>query len=108
MLTNGSVPKPGMGIYVKNVSTEMSNLYRLPIGVIVMQVIPGENAENAGMEKGDIIVEVNGKKIMDTDDLSNILKELEVGKTAEVYVVRNGDTSLKLDVVIGDMNNMAE
>ncbi len=86
----------------------MSNLYRLPIGVIVMQVIPGENAENAGMEKGDIIVEVNGKKIMDTDDLSNILKELEVGKTAEVYVVRNGDTSLKLDVVIGDMNNMAE
>ncbi len=45
---------------------------------------------------------------MDTDDLSNILKELEVGKTAEVYVVRNGDTSLKLDVVIGDMNNMAE
>jgi S1-C subfamily serine protease len=73
-----------------------------------MQVIPGENAENAGMEKGDIIVEVNGKKIMDTDDLSNILKELEVGKTAEVYVVRNGDTSLKLDVVIGDMNNMAE
>ena len=108
LLTNGSVPKPGMGIYVKNVSTEMSNLYRLPIGVIVMQVIPGENAENAGMEKGDIIVEVNGKKIMDTDDLSNILKELEVGKTAEVYVVRNGDTSLKLDVVIGDMNNMAE
>lgn len=45
---------------------------------------------------------------MDTDDLTEILKQLEIGETAEVYVVRNGDTSVKLDVVIGDMNEYDE
>ncbi len=75
---------------------------------MVEQVIPDRNAEKAGMQSGDIIVELNGKKVMDTDDLTEILKQLEIGETAEVYVVRNGDTSVKLDVVIGDMNEYDE
>ncbi len=108
LLTEGTAPKPGMGIYVRNVSGEVANLYRLPVGVMVEQVIPGRNAEKAGMQSGDIIVELNGKKVMDTDALTEILKQLEIGETAEVYVVRNGDTSVKLDVVIGDMNEYDE
>ena len=108
LLTEGTAPKPGMGIYVRNVSGEVANLYRLPVGVMVEQVIPDRNAEKAGMQSGDIIVELNGKKVMDTDDLTEILKQLEIGETAEVYVVRNGDTSVKLDVVIGDMNEYDE
>ena len=108
LLTEGTAPKPGMGIYVRNVSEEVADLYRLPVGVMVEQVIPDRNAEKAGMQSGDIIVELNGKKVMDTDDLTEILKQLEIGETVEVYVVRNGDTSVKLDVVIGDMNEYDE
>lgn len=108
LLLEGTVPKPGMGIYVQNITAEMANLYRLPVGAIVRQVIPGGNAEKAGMQQGDIIIELNGKKVMDTDDLSAILKDLEVGQTTEVYVIRDGDTSVKLDVLIGDMNEFQE
>ncbi len=106
LLTEGTVPKPGFGIYVQNISGEMSNLYRLPIGVLVRQVIPGGTADQAGMEPGDIIVEVNGRKIMDTDDLSQYLENLDIGQTAEVYVIRDGESSVKLDIAVGNMNEM--
>lgn len=84
----------------------MANLYRLPVGVLVRQVIPNGSADQAGMQAGDIIIEVNGKKIMNTDDLSGALEKLDIGETTEVYVIRDGETSVKLDVVVGDMNEM--
>ena len=108
LLKEGTSPKPGMGIYVKNISEEMASLYRLPIGAIVEQVIPEGNAEKAGMQRGDIIIEVNGRKVMDTESLSEILKVLKIGDTTEVYVIRDGETSVKLDVLIGDMNQFEE
>lgn len=108
LLLEGTVPKPGMGIYVQNITAEMANLYRLPVGAIVRQVIPNGNAEKAGMQQGDIIIELNGKKVMDTDDLSEILKDLEVGQTTKVYVIRDGDTPVELDVLIGDMNEFED
>ncbi|HIT88348.1 MAG TPA: trypsin-like peptidase domain-containing protein [Candidatus Coprocola pullicola] len=106
LLTEGTVPKPGLGIYVQDLSGEMANLYRLPVGVLVRQVIPNASADQAGMQAGDIIIEVNGKKIMNTDDLSEALEKLDIGETTEVYVIRDGETSVKLDVVVGDMNEM--
>ena len=43
---------------------------------------------------------------MNTDDLSEALEKLDIGETTEVYVIRDGETSVKLDVVVGDMNEM--
>ncbi len=71
-------------------------------------MIPEGNAEKAGMQRGDIIIEVNGRKVMDTESLSEILKGLKIGDTTEVYVIRDGETSVKLDVLIGDMNQFEE
>lgn len=59
-------------------------------GVKVLGVQPDLAAERAGIKKDDIIVEVNGKKILTTDDARAELSKLEEGKEAPVKVKRGG------------------
>ncbi|OQY78520.1 MAG: hypothetical protein B6D45_02130 [Ignavibacteriales bacterium UTCHB3] len=58
------------------------------VGVRAEQVIPGRPAEKAGMIKGDIIVEVNGKPVTDLYEYVDRLSELKKGDLVDVTVLR--------------------
>jgi len=58
------------------------------VGVRAEQVIPGRPAEKAGMIKGDIIVEVNGKPVKDLYEYMDRLSELKKGDLVDVTVLR--------------------
>jgi len=58
-------------------------------GLRVDGVRPGGPAANGGMEKGDIIVAINGKAIANIYDYMHRLKNLEQGQTITVDVIRN-------------------
>ena len=53
-------------------------------------VTPGSPAERAGLQEGDIIVQIDGQPIAGLRDLSNILKTLTVGGNIEVVYLRGG------------------
>ncbi len=56
LLTNGYVSRPYLGVSGRNIDEQLSELYELPIGVYVAQVIPNSAADDAGLEKGDVII----------------------------------------------------
>lgn len=58
-------------------------------GLGVDGIRPGGPAANGGMEKGDIIVAINGKPITNIYDYMHRLKKLEPGQTISVDVIRN-------------------
>jgi serine protease Do len=60
-------------------------------------VFDGTPAAEAGVEEGDVILEVAGEKIKDSAHLQGVVEQLEVGKTYPVTVLRNGkETQLKV------------
>jgi serine protease Do len=88
----GHVRVPWMGVSYSDITSEIASAFRLPIkqGIIVAEVEKGGPSALAGIRKGDIIVEVDGKKIADGGDLQKILQSKDVGDKMEVTVYRDG------------------
>ena len=66
----------------------------------------GSGAEKAGLQSGDIITEFSGKKIMNMEQLVEILGAQKVGTTVKVHIIRNGESPMDLDVAILDANKV--
>lgn len=104
LLTDGSIEKPYLGIVGQDVTSELSQLYGLPVGVIVINVLEGSSAQVAGIQEGDIIIDFGGDKIMNMDSLVETLENQTVGSSVDVRIIRNGKDAMTVKVVIQDAN----
>jgi serine protease Do len=80
---------PGFKIQV--IDERLAKYYNLNIkqGVIVIQVMKGGNADKAGLQPEDIILEANGEKIRNDQDLILIINDLRIGDTVKLKILRN-------------------
>ncbi len=90
--TKGYVERGWLGVGIQPVSKEMAEYYGLREGrgALVSKVFPGDPADKAGIKPGDIILEVDGKKIDDSHDLSTMIANIPAGKTVKILLIRNG------------------
>ena len=75
----------------------LSTFYDSPDGVLVLSIIEGSGAEQAGMQPNDIITAINGVPVVTPLDFRKV--ELTPGETVTVTVLR-GEQELQLPVVI--------
>ena len=68
------------------------------LAVYVAKVIEDSGAEAAGIEEGDIIIEINGRKVNSMNGIKNILKYLPAGETVQIKVVTK-DSDYKYEKV---------
>ena len=80
--------KASLGISGTGVSDEAAEAYGIPSGVFVSQVTEGGAAEQAGIQKGDIIVSFDGQTVSGKDDLESKLAYYASGETVDVVVSR--------------------
>jgi S1-C subfamily serine protease len=73
-----------------------------PPGVVVLAVMPGGPAAQAGIQPGDIITSVNGTAVTSSAALSQVLANLSPGAVATVTVNRNGQ-SMSFKVTLGTL-----
>jgi hypothetical protein len=59
-------------------------------GVPVGSLSPGGSAANAGIQRGDVIVAMNGRDLLDFDELVTRLREFRIGDKIQLKVVRGG------------------
>jgi serine protease Do len=57
----------------KNVTSDLSMQFNMPIGVFVNDIVEGSPAEKAELKSGNIIVGINDVKIETADELLNVL-----------------------------------
>ncbi|HLF19886.1 MAG TPA: PDZ domain-containing protein [Bacteroidota bacterium] len=60
-------------------------------GAYIAEILEDSPAESAGLEKGDIVVEFNGKTIYDADDLAKAASKTAPGTKAIIVVLRKGE-----------------
>lgn len=102
-----STAKGRLGVMVMSLTPELRKHFRAPEdrGVLVAHVESGTPAATAGIEVGDVIVEVHGKKIDAAPDVLSALADVGKGEHAKIELVRDGK-SRTLDATLAD-NGMA-
>jgi len=85
----GKVCRPSLGVRYFLIDEEMQKLHHIPFdyGAYIIHetipgrggIIPGGLAEKAGLKEGDIILEINNKKITKQSNLSRILAQYKIG-----------------------------
>lgn len=99
-IISGEKIKRGMiGVIVQPVDKNIAEATGLKEnkGAFVNSVAKDGAAEKAGIKQGDIIIEFNGKKIQDYNDLPILVSNTKIGSEANIKVFRNGkEVSLKV------------
>jgi serine protease Do len=62
-----------------------------PVGAKLSEVVPGGAAEKAGLKPGDVVIEVNGKKILSQSALREFLDTVKGGDTIDLKAKRKDD-----------------
>ena len=88
----GRVQRAFIGINYNEVTAALSEELNLEVnkGVYVANVISGGAADDAGITKGDVIINVNGKSIASGADLTEALGQRRPGEKLSVVVNRSG------------------
>jgi len=102
LVKNGKVTRAYMGIMLQDLTPAMAKAFGTSNthGALVGDVTTGSPAERAGLQKGDIIREVDGKPVDSGNQLRNRIAMQGVGSMVNLKVDRNGamrNFSVKLD-----------
>jgi S1-C subfamily serine protease len=80
-----------LGMTVSDIDDVIANQNKMmrPGGVFVMSVDPGMPADAAGLQRGDVIIRVDGRKIQDSNSFAKIL-EAKGGGSMDLVILRFG------------------
>lgn len=90
--SKGKVTRGWLGISVQDITEDIAANMGIKDreGALIADVVQGDPAEKAGLRSGDIILEIDGKKVHDTHELLRIVAGVTVGKTVAVKALRDG------------------
>lgn len=96
-----------LGIAGVDVTSDVAKTYNMPTGVYVAQVMEGAAAEQAGIQKGDIITKFDGKDVTSMEELSSNMQYYAAGTTVDVVIERSSNGQYEeqtIPVTLGKKN----
>ncbi len=92
LIKYGRIERGYLGVMIQRITPELAEAMGLdkPHGALVTKVLEGYAAEKYGIKEGDIIVEVDGRKIKDIEDLRLYIGSKKPGDVVKIKVIRNG------------------
>lgn len=109
IIQNGSVQHTGraaLGVRVANVDQNVAAQDNLSVdhGVLIVDVISGGAAAKAGLQPGDVIVQVGNTAVNDTSTLSDALVSKNPGDSVPVKIYR-GSQQTTINVTLGELQS---
>ncbi len=92
LMKQGKIVRGWLGVTIQDITPELSQKFGLKDskGALVGDVSKGSPAEKAGITRGDVILEFNGKEIKSVGSLRNMVAQSKVGSQMKVKILRNG------------------
>ena len=111
---DGKVAHPYLGVQMltltpdlaKQNNTDPNSPIQIPEinGVFVMRVVPNSPAASAGIRRGDVILQVDGKDITSAEQLQNFVEDSRLGQVLQVKIQR-GNQIQQLSIRTAELQN---
>jgi serine protease Do len=104
LIKKGKVIRGWLGVTIQNMTPELAKQFNLKEekGVLIADVIEGSPVEKAGIQRGDVITEFEGKKIDEPYQLRNMVANTAPGQEVVIKIIRENKTETK-KVTIGEL-----
>ncbi len=102
IIQHGQVVRGWIGIESQDITPELADSFGLArqSGAIIAGVVRGGPAEKAGMRPGDILLDVDGRKVGSTSEMLNLIAQLKPGGKSRMTVMRK-NREATVDVSVG-------
>jgi S1-C subfamily serine protease len=118
LMTLGRVRRPALGVRTIPIGPELADEMGLPVdyGLLIVQVTPGGSADQAGLRAGteraylgntpimlggDLVIAIDGKRVENEEDLSQMMNDHRAGDTVKITVYRN-KKKMEVTVSLGE------
>jgi serine protease Do len=104
LINKGKVVRGWLGVSIQPVTPDLAKQFDIKDdkGALVGDVVEESPAEKAGMQRGDVIIEFDGKEVTDPSSLRNSVAGTPPGKKVSLKIMRDGKMQ-KVDVTIAEL-----
>ena len=106
ILTEGRMIRGWLGVYIRDLDSSLREAFGVDPdergGVLIQEVTEDSPAERGGIRDGDIILDIDGRTIEDSEALKLRVASIRPGTEVSVRVLREGG-SKELEVKIGEL-----
>jgi serine protease Do len=104
----GRVTRGWLGVTIQSVTPEIKEKFELTKveGALVGEVVKNSPAEKAGLQRGDVIIRFDDKKVTEMSALPPIVAQTPVGTEVEIVAIRGGKEK-RFTVVIAELKEEA-
>ena len=104
LINKGKVVRGWLGVSIQEITPELAKQFNLKdeVGALVGDVVENSPAEKAGLKRGDVILEYDGKKIGEPSSLRNMVANTSPGEEHQMKVLRDNKT-LTVQLTIGEL-----
>lgn len=104
LVEKGKFTRAYLGVAISDLSEELSSFYGRKRGALVTMVEEDTPAKKYGIERGDLIISVDGKEVDSANDLRNKIGSITPGKKVLIELIK--DKKLKsIYIVLSDRNS---
>jgi len=92
LVQRGKVTRGWIGVTIQELTPELSNKFgaKKAQGALVSDVMKDSPASKAGIKRGDIILEFNGRSVKDVSNLRNMVAQSKIGDEMGMKILRSG------------------
>jgi len=92
LIAHGKVTRPWVGIGLQDVTEDLTKQFNLKgkEGALINRVFEGSPAEKAGLQSGDVVIQIDGAKIKNSQEVIQEVLKKKVGQTIRILVLRDG------------------
>jgi serine protease Do len=92
LIAGGKVTRGYLGATIQNVTPEIAESMGMKgrTGALVAETTPGGPAQKAGLQSGDVVVELNGHSVASSIELTRLVAMSHTGDTLHVSILRDG------------------
>jgi serine protease Do len=103
LVEDGIINRGYIGVSITDLTSDLKEIYKTSYGAFILDVEENSPAARAGIKIGDLVIEIDGEKIKDANDLKNSIGNKTPGKTVKVTLERDTKT-IETKILLANMD----